>query len=88
HAVNPQKRLANVAADRGWPVLTFKRGGSRLDPLPAIRTAAMYGSLFGSAAAGIGLGLLNRNRRQGVDTATELFGDLAGALGNIRFDVI
>jgi putative phosphoserine phosphatase/1-acylglycerol-3-phosphate O-acyltransferase len=88
HAVNPQKRLADVAADRGWPVLTFKRGGSRLDPLPAIRTAAMYGSLFGSAAAGIGLGLLNRNRRQGIDAATELFGDLAGALGNIRFDVI
>jgi putative phosphoserine phosphatase/1-acylglycerol-3-phosphate O-acyltransferase len=88
HAVNPQKRLASVAADRGWPVLRFSRGGSRLDPLPAIRTAAMYGSLFGSAAAGIGLGLVNRNRRQGVDTATELFGDLAGVLGNITFEVI
>jgi putative phosphoserine phosphatase/1-acylglycerol-3-phosphate O-acyltransferase len=88
HAVNPQKRLAGVAAERGWPVLTFKRGGSRLDPRPAIRTAAIYGSLFGSAAAGFGLGVLNGNRRQGVDTATELFGDLAGALGNIRFEVI
>jgi putative phosphoserine phosphatase / 1-acylglycerol-3-phosphate O-acyltransferase len=37
--------------------------------------------------AGLAVGLLNRNRRQGVDLATALYGQLAPALGDIRITV-
>ena len=65
HPVNPQKRLAEVASARGWPVLKFSRRSRRLDPTPALRTAAMYGSLLAASGTGLTMGLLNRNRRRG-----------------------
>jgi putative phosphoserine phosphatase/1-acylglycerol-3-phosphate O-acyltransferase len=88
HPVNPQKRLAEVASTRGWPVLSFKRGSHRLDPRPAIRTAAMYGSLLAASGTGLTMGVLNRDRRLGVDLATSLFGDLAAAVGDIEIEVV
>ena len=87
HPVNPQKRLAREASARGWPVLHFKRRPRRLDPAPALRTAAMYGSLLTASGTGLTMGLLNRDRRRGVDLATSVFGDLAGAVGDIKIDV-
>jgi putative phosphoserine phosphatase/1-acylglycerol-3-phosphate O-acyltransferase len=47
----------------------------------------MWGGFFASVGTGIGLGLVNWNRRQGVDLATSLWGQLGPALGDIRFDV-
>src|SRR6516165_7472519 len=88
HPVNPQKRLAEVASARGWPVLHFKRRSRRLDPTPAIRTAAMYGSLLAASGTGLTMGMLNRDRRRGVDVATSLFGHLAAAVGDIKIDVV
>jgi putative phosphoserine phosphatase/1-acylglycerol-3-phosphate O-acyltransferase len=87
HPVNPQKRLAREASARGWPVLHFKRRSRRLDPAPALRTAAMYGSLLTASGTGLTMGLLNRDRRRGVDLATSVFGDLAAAAGDIKIDV-
>src|SRR6516165_3803877 len=54
HPVNPQKRLAKEASALGWPVLHFKRRSRRLDPAPALRTAAMYGSLLGASGTATG----------------------------------
>ena len=88
HPVNPQKRLAREASARGWPVLHFKRRSRRLDPAPALRTAAMYGSLLTASGTGLTMGLLNRDRRRGVDVATSVFGDLAGAVGDIKIEVV
>jgi putative phosphoserine phosphatase/1-acylglycerol-3-phosphate O-acyltransferase len=88
HPVNPQKRLAEVASARGWPVLRFKRRSRRLDPRPVIRTSAMYGSLLAASGTGLTLGLLNRDRRLGVDLATSLFGELAAAVGDIEIEVV
>jgi putative phosphoserine phosphatase/1-acylglycerol-3-phosphate O-acyltransferase len=34
------------------------------------------------------MGVLNRDRRQGVDLATSLFGDLAAAVGDIEIEVV
>jgi len=85
--VNPGKGLARAAAERRWPVLRFQSGPSRFDPLPAMRTSAMWGAFFTSVGAGLAVGLLNRNRRQGVDLATALYGQLAPALGDIRITV-
>ena len=88
HPVNPQKRLAREASARGWPVLNFRRRPRRLDPTPAFRTASMYGSLLAASGTGLTMGVLNRDRRRGVDVATSVFGDLAGAVGDIKIEVV
>jgi putative phosphoserine phosphatase/1-acylglycerol-3-phosphate O-acyltransferase len=87
HVVNPGSGLAVTAARQQWPVLRCVSAKRRLQPLPVGRTAAMWGGFFASVGTGIGLGLVNRNRRQGVDLATSLWGQLGPALGDIRFDV-
>jgi putative phosphoserine phosphatase/1-acylglycerol-3-phosphate O-acyltransferase len=87
HPVNPGKGLAEMAAQRQWPVLRLESGKRRFDPLPAVRTAAIWGGFFTSAGVGLGVGLLNRDRRQGVDLALSLFGQLAPALGDVRINV-
>ena len=87
HAVNPGRGLAGVAAQRRWPVLRFHGGPKRFDPAPAMRTSAMWGAFFSSVGAGLAVGLVNRNRRQGVDLATSLYGQLAPAVGNISIEV-
>jgi putative phosphoserine phosphatase/1-acylglycerol-3-phosphate O-acyltransferase len=89
HPVNPQPELAVEAAQRGWPVLRFASTKSgRFDPVPALRTAALFGTLFASAGAGIALGALNGDRRQGIDLATSMFSALAGPLADIDVEVI
>ena len=87
-AVNPQPELAATASAHGWPVLKFRRGPGRLDPQPAIRTAAMYGALIGSGVAGIALGMLGRNRRRGIDLATSLFAQVGGVIGDVDVRVV
>src|ERR1700754_3561029 len=70
---NPAGKLAAVAAKRGWPVLKFSsRSGS--NPIAQLRTAAGIASMAPIAAGAIGLGLLTRNRRTGVNFFTSTFG--------------
>ena len=52
-----------------------------------MRTTAMWGAFFSSVGAGLTVGLFNRNRRQGVDLATSLYGQLAPALGDVKIEV-
>ncbi|MGQ0466982.1 MAG: HAD-IB family hydrolase [Sporichthyaceae bacterium] len=88
HPVNPQPELLEAAQRYGWPVLRLSSGkAGRLDPRPALRTATLFGTLLGSAGAGIALGVLNRNRRLGVDVTTSLFDTLAGPLTDIHVEV-
>jgi putative phosphoserine phosphatase / 1-acylglycerol-3-phosphate O-acyltransferase len=70
---NPAGKLAAVAAKRGWPVLRFSsRSGS--SPISQLRTAAGVASLVPIAAGAVGLGLLTRNKRTGVNFFTSAFG--------------
>ena len=70
---NPAGKLAAVAAKRGWPVLRFtSRSGS--NPVSQLRTVAGIASMVPIAAGAIGLGLLTRNRRTGVNFFTSTFG--------------
>jgi putative phosphoserine phosphatase / 1-acylglycerol-3-phosphate O-acyltransferase len=89
HPVNPQPELAEVATARGWTALRFgaDRPG-RFDPVPALRTATLFGTLFASAVVGTAIGVLNGDRRQGVDLATSLFGQVAGPLTDIEVEVL
>jgi putative phosphoserine phosphatase/1-acylglycerol-3-phosphate O-acyltransferase len=70
---NPAGKLAAVAAKRGWPVLRFtSRSGS--SPISQLRTVAGVASMMPIAAGAVGLGLLTRNRRTGVNFFTSTFG--------------
>ena len=70
---NPAGKLAAVAAKRGWPVLRFtSRSGN--NPVSQLRTAAGLASMVPIAAGAIGLGLLTRNKRTGVNFFTSAFG--------------
>ncbi|MEU0496090.1 HAD-IB family hydrolase/lysophospholipid acyltransferase family protein [Mycobacterium sp. NPDC006124] len=66
---NPAGKLQAVAVKRGWPILKFtSRSGS--SPVAQLRTVAGIASLLPAAAGGLGLGLLTRNRRTGVNFFT------------------
>ncbi|CAA0135023.1 Phosphoserine phosphatase SerB1 [Mycolicibacterium vanbaalenii] len=70
---NPAGKMAAVAAKRGWPVLRFSsRSGT--SPLSQLRTAAGIASMMPIAAGAVGIGLLTRNRRTGVNFFTSMFG--------------
>ncbi|OBI80990.1 HAD-IB family hydrolase/lysophospholipid acyltransferase family protein [Mycobacterium sp. E740] len=70
---NPGGKLAAVAAKRGWPVLRFtSRSGA--SPVSQLRTAAGIASMGPIAAGALGLGLLTRNKRTGVNFFTSAFG--------------
>ena len=80
--VNPEGKLARVAAERGWPARTFPSRG-RPGLLTMARTAALYGGMFAGIGAGVAVGLVNRSRRQAIDVAAALTGDLGLALAGV-----
>jgi putative phosphoserine phosphatase / 1-acylglycerol-3-phosphate O-acyltransferase len=70
---NPAGKLAAVAAKRGWPVLRFtSRSGS--NPVSQLRTAVGVASMVPIAAGALGLGVVTRNKRTGVNFFTSAFG--------------
>lgn len=75
-ALNPDRGLAAVAAEHGWPVRRYPRRASA-DAETLVRTAAVYGGMLAGMAGGLSLGLLNRSRKQAV----ELGGSFASTLG-------
>ncbi|MCV7370428.1 HAD-IB family hydrolase [Mycolicibacterium duvalii] len=78
---NPAGKMAAVAAKRGWPVLRFssRSGGS---PASQLRTAAGVATMVPVAASALGIGLLTRSKRNGVNFFTSVFGrTLLGAIG-------
>jgi putative phosphoserine phosphatase/1-acylglycerol-3-phosphate O-acyltransferase len=84
---NPAGKLAAVAAKRGWPVLRFSsRSGS--SPVSQLRTLAGMASLLPAATGGLGLGLLTRNRRTGVNFFTAAWTRLLMASIGIDLNVI
>ena len=81
---NPGGKMEAVAVKRGWPVLRFSsRSGS--SPVSQIRTAAGIASLVPAAAGAVGLGLLTRNRRVGVNFFTATWTRLL--MGSIGIDL-
>ncbi|OBB56011.1 transferase [Mycobacterium sp. 852013-51886_SCH5428379] len=84
---NPAGKLAAVAAKRGWPVLRFtSRSGS--SPISQLRTVAGVASLMPVAATAIGLGVLTRNRRLGVNFFTSNWSRLLLATAGINLNVL
>ncbi|HXO52298.1 MAG TPA: HAD-IB family hydrolase/lysophospholipid acyltransferase family protein, partial [Mycobacterium sp.] len=84
---NPAGKLAAVAAKRGWPVLRFtSRSGS--NPVSQLRTVVGVASMMPIAAGAIGLGLLTRNRRTGVNFFTSAFGRVLLTATGVSLNVL
>lgn len=84
---NPGGKLAAVAAKRGWPVLRFtSRSGA--SPISQLRTAAGIATMGPIAAGALGLGLLTRSKRNGVNFFTAAFGRALMSTVGINVNVL
>lgn len=73
-AVNPDRRLAQVAFEHDWDIKRFEEPQSR--PLVnSLRTAMAIGSIYPSVMKATAAGLLNGSQRSGINTAIETIGD-------------
>ncbi|MCV7262686.1 HAD-IB family hydrolase/lysophospholipid acyltransferase family protein [Mycolicibacterium poriferae] len=84
---NPAGKMAAVAEKRGWPVLRFSsRSGT--SPVSQVRTAAGIASMVPVAAGALGVGLLTRNKRTGVNFFTSVFGRTLLATIGINLQIL
>ena len=84
---NPKGKMAAVARRRGWPILRFtSRGGGGI--VGQLRTLAGIGSMVPVASLAVGLGVLTRSRRRGVNFFTSTWSQLLLAAGGVHLDVI
>jgi putative phosphoserine phosphatase/1-acylglycerol-3-phosphate O-acyltransferase len=84
--VNPGPELTRVANRRGWPVLRFRSRGSG-GALGRVRSLAAIESLAPLAAGALGVGLLARNKRTGVNFLTRLWPQTVLALSGVKLNV-
>ena len=84
---NPEGKMAAVARRRGWPILEFKSRGS-VGIRRQFRTLAGVGSMFPVAAGAVGIGLLTRSRRRGVNFFSSNFSQLLLAITGVHLNVI
>ena len=84
--LNPDSRLAQIAKERGWPVRRFRsRGRPSVGDL--VRTGLALWTVFPSLGAGLAAGLVSGSRREGVNVAGSIWGDLATSLAGIDLRV-
>jgi putative phosphoserine phosphatase / 1-acylglycerol-3-phosphate O-acyltransferase len=84
---NPEGKMAAVARRRGWPILRFKSRGP-VGIRRQLRTLAGFGSLFPVAAGAVGIGVLTRSRRRGVNFFTSTFSQMLLATTGVQLNVI
>ena len=83
---NPAPRLARVAKMRGWPVLSFtSRGAGGLGSL--VRSAASLGSMLPIAGAGLGIGLVRRDKRAAMNFVCGTWIDTTFALNGVHLNI-
>jgi HAD superfamily hydrolase (TIGR01490 family) len=86
--INPAHELERVAGERGWPVTRFRRSSGRPGVVDVTRTLSAYGGMLAAFGAGLGLGLLNRSRRDAVNLTMGMGSDVALALAGVRLNVV
>ncbi len=84
---NPEGKMAAVAKRRGWPILRFNSRGP-VGLRRQIRTLAGFGSVFPVAAGAVGIGMLTRSRRRGVNFFTSTFSQMLLATTGVQLNVI
>jgi putative phosphoserine phosphatase/1-acylglycerol-3-phosphate O-acyltransferase len=83
---NPGPNLSKIAARRGWPILRFS-SRSADNPLSGVRFLASVGALGPLAAGALGIGVLTRNRRTGVNFLTRYWPEIVLALNGVKLNV-
>ncbi|WP_343600443.1 HAD-IB family hydrolase/lysophospholipid acyltransferase family protein [Mycobacterium sp.] len=84
---NPEGNMAAVARRRGWPILRFtSRDGIGVGT--QLRTLAGIGSMVPVAAGAVGIGLLTRSRRRGVNFFNSTWSQLMLATSGVRLNVL
>ena len=84
--LNPDRALAQTAKERHWPARRFHSRGTPGAP-ELLRTALAYGAVVPAALTGLGVGLLNRSHRDGVNMAAGVWADLTTAVSGIDLRV-
>ena len=84
--LNPNRKLAQIAKERQWPVRRFtSRGTPTVGDI--VRTGLIYGTLAPSVGFGLAAGLLNRSKREALNVMSAVWGDLAASLAGIDLRV-
>ena len=84
--LNPNRKLAQVAKERQWPVRRFtSRGTPTFDEI--VRTGLIYGTLLPSVGFGVTAGVLNRSKREAFNVMGSVWGDLAASAAGIDLRV-
>jgi putative phosphoserine phosphatase/1-acylglycerol-3-phosphate O-acyltransferase len=83
---NPGPMLTKVAVRRGWPVMRFSSRGSG-GPLGLVRRLASVSSFGPLAAAALGVGVVRRNKRAGVNFLTRFWPGTVLALSGVKLNV-
>jgi putative phosphoserine phosphatase / 1-acylglycerol-3-phosphate O-acyltransferase len=83
---NPGPMLTKVAVRRGWPIMRFTSRGNG-GPLGMARRLASVSSLGPLAAAALGVGLVRRNKRAGVNVLTRFWPGTVLALSGVKLNV-
>jgi putative phosphoserine phosphatase/1-acylglycerol-3-phosphate O-acyltransferase len=83
---NPSRRLAEIAAARGWPAKRFSSRGTPT-PLQVIRTSLAVGSLLPSLLLGVPAALLDGSWRRAINVTIATWGELGTALAGIDVQV-
>ena len=83
---NPGPALTKVADRRGWPVQRFHSRDAD-GPLAEVRTLAALGTLGPLAAGALGIGLLTRSKRAGVNFLTRYWPETVLTLNGVKLNV-
>lgn len=84
--INPNRRLAGIAAKRGWPVRSFSSRGTP-SVADVARTFLALASLAPSLAIGAPLAALDGQWRSAINFASTMWGELGTALAGLNLQV-
>ena len=84
--LNADSSLTQAANERGWPVHRLHRP-RRLTPTSVVRSAGSFAGMGLGVAAGLGMGLLNRDRRTALAVTAAISSELALATAGVTLEV-
>jgi putative phosphoserine phosphatase/1-acylglycerol-3-phosphate O-acyltransferase len=84
--LNPNRRLAQIAKERSWPVRRFRSRG-RPGAGDMVRTGLSFASMAPALGAGVLAGLVNGSYREALNVSGAVWSDLATSLGGIDLRV-
>ncbi|MFM8239144.1 MAG: HAD-IB family hydrolase [Actinomycetota bacterium] len=85
--LNPSSGLQAAASERGWSTARLTKP-QHLTPELVVRSVAAYTGMGAGLAAGLGLGLLNRDRRTAIEVTASVGSELALAAAGVTMDVV